>query len=401
MRKKLITHFKKNMAIGVITLGLPLTLSGCNNVLTVGADAALPDGQTAAIVNTTIPHTEAIAVNDEETQTPPVIRENGSLPQDLNEISKEEFAYHFDIIMKALKELDVHTISTYSGDANLINMLTMVRGNVTYISYWTSIFNDITYLPNSDIVVYRSTDYIFSNWYKNLANAESEIVDDVAEIPNDMTEILYKASYKEAPFIATRLFSDNVTKVDGGYLIVDISKAFSNVLCELDNLLIMDDEGNESFSYARLLMGDNSCLSLGYDYITKNISDCDSIVSLDLDAIIKAYDSTLSQDEKNTFYYSYYEQFYKNDSYRPMLADYLKNFCKSVRSFSDVILYRPANIDNEYPYYQANDEEKDFLRSIDLYTAHKIYSFPEGFNGNFTFFYQIIDNLQYEGLIPR
>lgn len=398
--KKTIHTASKTAALLCCSTVCSLMLSSCN-VLSTESSATLPNGETAPIVYATQAHTVAATEAVTETEPAVIIRENGNLPAKVEELNQKELSYHYDKAFTALRDLDLTTLSAYSEDENMLNALKYIARDSTCRTYWHSIFDAMVYLPDSNILVYKSPEYIFGTWYTNLESSESEVSDDISEMADDYAYIVYNNLFDKAPYLAKHLFSEASASIKGGKLILDINGDFASIICPITKFVITYDDGGQDFSYARLLMGDNNCLSLGYEYISNSIDGYEMLLDLDTDKIISTYDQNMKPSDKEGFYYDLYVKYLKNNENYEIIKDYISKNCIAVRSFSNIILYHPADIENEYPYYQASDAEKEMLSGLNLYSSYKIYDFPGSFSGSFNFFYQIINNLQYRGILDR
>lgn len=397
--KKIITIF----------LVLAMTVSlfvGCKKTETKPAnDKPQTSSNDKPQTNTPTEKDEPSTIEDdpEETGAPviddSVIRPNGELPDGIGQLTSAEIEYYFKDIFYAVRDFDFEKLESYYPDGKFAD-LHAIYDNEEYRALWEKTIGQIIYLPKAKLMVSRSPAYAFSMWYTDAASKNAEIPENVGELPHDEVNAIYEQYFTNAPYIAAQLDYFAIDfDVKDGRIVFTINEIFENLgFAEISDM----SPRNYQDGYGRMVMGDENYLGLGYDYIKKetNCPYYEEVMTLDLDKIFAVLDEEEFKKESD-FYYQNYELYYKNDEYRPIIQDWIKENCIALRALSNVRVFMKVDPSKEWPYYLAEGEEQEQLQKLECYTMEYVREFPHDLGNTYSLFFDVIETMVFAEKLPK
>lgn len=326
------------------------------------------------------------------------VRKNGELPSDKNELTDEEVSYHLGKIFKALQNLDVETLAEYTNSDYTLENLEELRADAEAVEFWNAVVGDMVYFEECDILLAKSSDYIYSKWFTQSWQNGAELEEYVEDMDKEEVLAIYDKYYAEAPWVCGSLKDTLLgwdVSIEDGYLKCNLDRILSDIGYEdLGNLM----EYGETLNYGELLMGDQ-ILSLGYDHILEDMPNYATILSMKLDDIVALAEAQISEDEKFGFSYDCYVDYYVPEASRAMIQKYIDENVECYREMSHLVAFAPANFDDVYPLYYATDEVRSELEKYDIVQKYYIYEFTENFDNNFELFYDAAETLIDSGVL--
>ena len=338
--------------------------------------------------------TNSITASDAKLEN---IRKNGELPDDLSELTVEEIVFYYEDIFYAVQKFDFDKLTSYLGDNNSsVENLKAIYENKEYKEMWNKTIGQIMYFPSHQLMVSRSPLYVYDRWYTNMANGNETIPDDIGNLEHSVADKLYNDYFQKAPYVAYVLDKYVLDlEIKDGKLKFQINDIFENLgFGEISDMTPKKfNFDGEKEGYARMIMGDRDCLDLGYDYIAKqdNCPNYKVLLSENLNDIMSLIVENEELKSKNDFYYKNYELYYKNEEIRQEIQMWIEENCYIYRNLNTVQIFIKVNPEKAFPYYQANDNEMEKLKKLDVYIVSSFNEFPNNFGNTYSSFYEITD----------
>lgn len=255
-------QMKKKLLITLITLTAALTITACGN--SVDKD----EKQTNNVNKTDKLITEDTADTDDEGTSKNI---SNTTDRDLLDLSKDEqkkeIRRHTAIIVEAIKNLDYDTLALYLRDDKIEGAregIERLKNNPEDVDFWNKTVGTMIYFEDSDVLLYKSVDYTMSAWYTDCWKNNADIPEDSSkDFSDEYLEEIYNKYYAEAPYEAICKASDSLRVLiedDGS---VSFYPLFHDELREIIDSITTDYTNMK----AAILLTEENCFSLGYEYI--------------------------------------------------------------------------------------------------------------------------------------
>ncbi len=376
---------KRKLLITILVLVTVLSLSACgkdnvgpsvNNTTGTNAevneDSSIADGESGASI-----------AGSEETDTEEDI--NSTTIANFETLTKDEekkiLKYHTAIIIEAIKKLDVDTLKQYIEPENIERVeqsINKIKSNQSDVDFWNNTVGTIFYLEESDILLMKSHEYTYGNWYTDCwKNNETIPADDSVDFSNEYLDMIYEKYYKDAPYVAYyNVANDFAVDInDEGKVTFNPIFIYSNYECIVDCL--MDTDINMR---ASVLLNEVDCLDLGYDYIKDDNEHFQLFLDKDLDGIVsKGIEMGVVDTEKIGTIYS---NNFRDENMKNVVKQFLNDNCTVVRDLSNIYIIAPANINNTFPLNALKGSDRDKLKEmgIEIITILSVLKFNEDDN---------------------
>lgn len=386
---------KKLFAALLVTVLAVSSLTACSDKPAKGSSSSLPDtmesSQNAPDSKTDTENTGDADVHpdagdDGSDASTGGIRENGSLPEYPEELTDEEREYYFGHIYDAFVALDTETLADYALDSDDLEILDAIRNDAQALDFWNKITGSMKYFADSDLLLIKSTEYIFSRWYTEYWKNNAEIPASTEDLSYEETMAIYDKYFAEAPYTCGQL--KDLMEIKEGYIKCDLESIFDTAYGpKLRHVM-----GMNGMYYGSLLMAKNATMNLGYDYIKEAFPEYEAYMSLNLDKLVDITSASISEEDKagNT-YTDYFEKYVIPEDSRAVLQRYVDENFTCLRTESDLKVFYSADAENDYPYYRGTAEAKEALKNYNIVNIIRIYEYPQDFGHSFSpFFFAII-----------
>lgn len=332
-----------------------------------------------------------------EEQQENAIRENGSLPEDADDLTDEERAYYAEAVFRAVQELDIETLTLYSDKEDRVSFFESVKNDAEACAFWNEVVGSMYYYGSCDVVLHKAPNYMLGKWFEEMEAQNAELPDDTGDIPKEQVLDIFNKYYADAPYVAGSIMDEISIRIVDGYFKCNLNYIFDDFIGSTNEIA----GWGETINYGRLLFGEKGSFGLGYDYIREDIPQYETLLSLNLDENIKLIDAMdeSEKDDTSLFYRTYLNYYKNNEEARAVIQKYLDESCFGVRTLSIVYLYYPADFSETYPYYQIPAEEQEKLAGVRVYAECPIFEYPNRFGNCFSFFYDIARMLEKRGEI--
>lgn len=332
-----------------------------------------------------------------EEQPENVIRENGNLPEDADDLTDEELAYYTEAVFKAVQDLDIDTLKLYSDKEDRVAFFESVKNDAEAAAFWNEVVGSMYYYGSCDVVLHKAPNYMLGKWFEEMEAQNAELPDDTGKIPKEQVLDIFNKYYADAPYVAGSITDEISIRIVDGYFKCNLNYIFEDFIGSTSEIA----GWGETINYGRFLFGEKGSFGLGYDYIREDIPQYETLLSLNLDENIKVIDGMdeSERDETGSYYQTYLKYYKNNEESRAVLQKYLDENCFGVRTLSIVYLYYPADFSETYPYYRIPAEEQAKLAGVKVYAECPIFEYPNRFGNCFSFFYDIARMLEKRGEI--
>lgn len=326
------------------------------------------------------------------------IRENGQLPEDVEELTEEEVYYHMGVVFEAFRTLDTQTLATYTDDESLLEHLDAVREDAEALDFWNKIVGEMVYFADSDILMAKSSGYIYGNWYTQAWKEGKELVDEVAELSKEEALALYDQYFAEAPYVCGQIIDELDPVIEDGYLICEMDGILESVwYAELSEIWGIFDP----IDYAVLLMGAEDCFGLGYDYLAEDMPAYETVLSMNLNDIYTVVEEQIPEEKKDGLYYEYYQKYVVPEENRAIMQQAIDENVQAYRTLYSVWVMEKADVETDYPMSYATEETRSQLKNYNVVNCYHIRRFPTDFGNDFTVFYEVAEKLIASGALPQ
>lgn len=324
------------------------------------------------------------------------IRENGKLPEDVEELTAEEYAYYTDSFFKAFQTLDLDVLFSYFDDEYAIEALTAIHDDADALDFWNKIISTIVYFPDSNLLIAKSTDYIYGNWYTQAWKENKEIPESTANLSKEEVLALYDQYFADAPYVCA--LPRKAFYVKDGHFRVSLDPLLDSIHYERPYTLT---DFNNCLQYGSLLMGKQDSLSLGYEYIAKDTPAYQKLYEKDLDTMVSEVESVLSDSDRSGSFYKSYQNYYVPAENRAILQQYFNENIDCYMMLGNLCYLDKADVDHDFPMYVGTQETRSQLKNYNIVNRHLLLKFPDNLSNNFNFFYEIADKLVKNGTLPK
>lgn len=330
------------------------------------------------------------------------IRKNGQLPEYWHLLTEKEQKYYNEKIFVALQTFDFETLEslTDSKSEEALERLHEIYDNEQYKKMYEKTVGQVKYLPNSGIVIFKSHNYIFSKWLEYMETNDIELPDSTGYIDKETTDKWYNECYASAPNVYSWLNDlGSDCEIKDGKIVYNLNDLFRTIGGGKLSAIFVTTKENRDDGYAKLLFGQHDYLKdLGYQYISNdgNCPQYKNILTLDLE--IMAESMTVFEDNKESFYYEYFEKFYKYDQVRSEIQTWVNENCFATRGFSSCAIYMPVVVEKEYGLMDCTDEELTILKEANLYKGVIVGDCAKD-TDSFAAYYDIIETMERQGLL--
>lgn len=333
----------------------------------------------------------------ENTDTPEGgIRENGKLPEDVKELTAEEYAHYTNSFMTAFKELDMDALSSYITDETDLEKLTIIHDDANAVAFWKKVVGAMEFFPDSNLLIAKSTDYIYGNWYTQAWKDNKELPDSTAALTPEEVTALYDQYFEAAPYVCG--FPRKAFYVEDGYFHAALDDCLESVAYERPHDLL---DYNDCLQYGALLMGKQDSLGLGYEYIAEDIPAYQKLYEKDLDTLVSELEAALPDSKKNGSFYERYQNYYVPAENRAILQQYFNENIECYLQLGNLCYLDKADVDIDFPMSSGTEETRSRLKNYNIVNRRILLKFPENFNNNFSFFCDIADKLVEKGMLPK
>lgn len=317
-----------------------------------------------------------------------VIRENGSLPNDVEQLTDAEFSYYLGIVIKALKELDTETLKEYykveekEGDSwvdDLMNAyrnygdiecLELIKKNESMRTLWEDTIGKSIFLSDSGYVVYKDTEYLYYKWYNDQIAQGKTLPYSTSSLSTEEILTIYEEYNKDIPYNVSSSFNGAVCFVEEGRIYFKVDMVLT--LISGNSIMSYEPDENGEFSsgeYAALAFGGTHYLE--DEIATDGVNDLrDIALSGDLNKVVEHFDSRTEYDLNTMDDYKgeKYRNYYKNDIMRAKAQQWMDENVKVFNGGSNVYFYVPVNMEETYPFYSISEEERTLLGDVTIMT---------------------------------
>lgn len=389
---------KKKLLITLITLTAALTITACGN--SVDKD----EKQTNNVNKTDKLITEDTADTDDEGTSKNI---SNTTDRDLLDLSKDEqkkeIRRHTAIIVEAIKNLDYDTLALYLRDDKIEGAregIERLKNNPEDVDFWNKTVGTMIYFEDSDVLLYKSVDYTMSAWYTDCWKNNADIPEDSSkDFSDEYLEEIYNKYYAEAPYEAICKASDSLRVLiedDGS---VSFYPLFHDELREIIDSITTDYTNMK----AAILLTEENCFSLGYEYIMdpSNNPDYELFMNKDLDAIMnRAVELGVVDLESTRSKSRAYKNYFMEEANKIAIQDFLNNQCTVLRDLHYIRIFAPVNIEKTFPFYVLTREDKETLRNMNLNLVHVIsFSSFNADENDFMFFNDLSDSAIENGIV--
>lgn len=395
MEKEWDKIMKKLFAAILVTVLAVSSLTACSDKPAKGSSSSLPDTMESSL-NALDSKTETENTGDADVYTDTDdgstndstggIRENGSLPEYAEELTDEEREYYFGHIYDAFVALDTETLTDYALDSDVLEILDAIRNDAQALDFWNKITGSTKYFADSDLLLIKSTEYIYSRWYTEHWENNTELPNSTEDLSYDETMAIYDKYFAEAPYTCGQL--KDLMEIQDGYIKCDLGDIFDTAYGpKMRHVMSMN-----GMYYGSLLMAKDGKMNLGFDYIKEAFPEYEAYMSLNLDKLVDITSASISEEDKagNT-YTDYFEKYIIPEDSRAILQRYVDENFTCLRTESDLKVFYPADAEKDYPYYRGTAEAKEALKNYNIVNIIRIYEYPQDFGHSFSpFFYAII-----------
>ena len=307
----------------------------------------------------------------DESEQEIVIRPNGQLPEDEDDLAWEEITHYANELMVAIAELNVEKIKEYDYFEETYGSFESIARNPRYAEMYKNTIGSIVFIESSAHCIYKDPYYMYARWYTEMWEAGKEIPEKVEEISLDELDVLYNSYCVDAPYIVGDIdLRDCVRTIDGHikFKIDEILKdlGFTKISTMTPSQNIYDTDG-----YAYLIFGDNGNRVWADEIASdEHLTDFWKVIyDGDLDAMVE-HVSTLRYHtvnrEKDDIYGIVYHKYYKVDEIREKVQTWLDENVEILRAECYVVSYMPMLLESDFGYMDSHltDEERMLVESL-------------------------------------
>lgn len=239
-----------------------------------------------------------------------------------------------------------------------------------------------------------------SAWYTDCWKNNADIPEDSSkDFSDEYLEEIYNKYYAEAPYEAICKASDSLRVLiedDGS---VSFYPLFHDELREIIDSITTDYTNMK----AAILLTEENCFSLGYEYIMdpSNNPDYELFMNKDLDAIMnRAVELGVVDLESTRSKSRAYKNYFMEEANKIAIQDFLNNQCTVLRDLHYIRIFAPVNIEKTFPFYVLTREDKETLRNMNLNLVHVIsFSSFNADENDFMFFNDLSDSAIENGIV--
>lgn len=306
------------------------------------------------------------------------------------------------IFFKAFQDLDAEAAKPYLMESDyeeIVDVFNRIKANEEDVEIWNKTIGAMIYLPDSDMLIRKSWDYIQAKWYTDCWRENVEIPGDAAdEFPKEYLDEIFERYYEDAPYCTVTKFADHVMYVSEDAEIQEcIEREFRESL------------GIESFYRlshvedlrAAVMMKGVGTLGLGYEYIEEKTPGYEVLLSKDIDQWIVIMDEVISSAEKSPVL-DIYTDYYKNEETKEILQKFLNEQCEVYRDLGRVVFFFPVDVDKDYFQTRGlTEEDRMLLKQMNLRLVAKesISDFPDDLDKHISIFYDLVSQAKDLGLV--
>ena len=396
--------YKRVIKFLTVILCISVCFSACNQseekVENTQASTAeqteAPESHTNATVDN---QTESNDSNTEPDENATILESNGFLKEGFEGHDRSELNEVTEVVFKAFQELDMDTLKIYLRDKDFeeaSRCLTPVKEDSENYEIWKNTVGQMIYLPESDVLLVKSTHWVENAWYTDCWRNNSEIpADSAEELSRDYLMKIYEKYYVNAPYKIIADFSSVLYfSVEDGY-----------VKCEIYDILPQTAHGNLSdllatyetgHLYSALILNNTPEIGLGYDYIVSEdkstkIPEYEDLMEGDLSKVIEIADK---YSLKNTTI----DKYLRNDETRKILQQYLNENCEILRDVSTVNFFCKSNSATDLGYRKMTPNDIEYINSLGIKCVFEwtIFSLPDNWTDPY---HQLLMSAVHEDLI--
>lgn len=350
---------------------------------------------------------------DEDYVDETLIRENGSLPNDVEKLTKAEFSHYLGIVITALKELDIETLKEYYKpeekesdswvddlmnayrDHGEIECLEYIKNDETMRNLWEYTVGQMIYLPDSGYVAYKDTQYLFCKWYNDMLDKGESLPNSTWDLSIENILAIYEEYDKELPYNTSLAFDVGCCFVEDGNIYFKLDSVINRIFGLTLMCVEPDEEGVFSAS-------EYSYLAFGATYYLENEIATDEDFNLldialeaDLDKVVEYFDSRTEYDLNTMDDYKAedYRTYFKDDAMRAKAQQWMNENVNIFNRGNWVVFYMPLDMEYSYPCYSFSEEERELVKDITL--VEDVIMYDES-NDEYDFspYYDLIDRMK-------
>ena len=397
----------KKLLIGILVLAMTLGTVACGN----DEDTATKEANHGAIEETETSESEESTetvgevTSDEFVQTLDCLASNNyRLPTDFNKANLDEdlvcevFAY----VLDGVQQLDAEVLKPFVDEDKYNDYYTffeLIKASELDTEFWNKTVGLIDYYPVSDIIVGKNIDYVQAAWYTDCDKNNVDLgIEDVAELSDEELTRIYKEYYVNAPMDVAYEASGVVWVNDDNYFRCNVDDIFE-VLGYPEMYDILGIYTNNNINYSTLLLGEEDCLSLGYDYIDADILCVDSLLNRDLTEMIELT-KAIDESEKDGPYWKCFETYFLDEKNLAVVQEFINNECIILRDLSMIQMFIPSDF-SIFPLSVMKDgkEIDEFkAKNYNLMYQEQILEYIENDDiDSFSAFYDLIEIMKAKG----
>lgn len=273
------------------------------------------------------------------TEDNPLIANEGLTYESVYDISQEQLNEVTAIIIEAVKALDIETIKKYtanSDEANsYIEKIEQIRNDEDSLKLWDNTIGKLIYLKESNVLVGKSLNYIYSQWYTDCAVNGINITSlSSRDMSLDNAVAIYNSYYKNAPYEVVSVSSYNLNyQLVDGRLVCSPYYVFTSLGYPDMNSVFNDIAEGSYMDYASLVIGKENNISGVYS----------EFLNKDLNAVVEA--TTLTEEQSVGEYFEFYNNYLLNEENRTIIQDYMKSSVVVLRDDVAVCMFIQEDID--------------------------------------------------------
>jgi len=331
-----------------------------------------------------------------EKEASAVIRENGKLPDDPEELTEDEVAYYAGLTFTAVQELDCDTLALFT-DESIIDDLRAVKEDPTALEWWNRIIGELMYFPKEDVLIGKSFRYIFSSWYTDCVENNVPLPESIEDLTLEEAQAIYDKYYESAPYEAVDglVYHLDYT-VEDGYFRCFISEIFYDLHnADLSDCLRQTWDSYGPLNASVLLLGESGSLN-DESYIRKEFPEYEQILSMNLSSLTEILTPYFEEDSSGILG-AYFEEYLVNENNRAILQKYFTENCTIKRGPVWLSLFMPVDLEYSYPVYLLSEDEKEQIAELNLINFRSISGLSKTYD--FNSYYELIKLLIDKGIL--
>jgi len=344
------------------------------------------------------------------------IRQNGFLPNNIEELTDEEVAYYFYIVINALKELDLETLEKYAKeeesaglftDYTAMECLSFIKNDEIMHSLWENTIGKMICLPETGQVVYKDTQYMFYKWCNDMVKNGEELPEYLSNLSLEEIQKISEKYDEDIPYRSTyepTISFKNAYFVENGKIYFQLTHIIMNVADTALSNIAPDEDGMFSSSeYSQLAFG--GVILMPTDEITTDdkITLEDVALQGDLKAVVEYFDAQPENDlHTDDLYGKVYRTYLKDADNLAKAQKWMDENVEILSAGNSVYFYVPMLKNGIYSYENYPTEERELIEDIELVDCLWLGVGDESYNrSDFSEYYHMIEVMKTFGVFDN